>query len=218
MVADFRRRFWVCLVVTVPVLLLSPMIQDVLHISEALDFPAKLYVLLAFSSFVYFYGGWPFLKGLKEEIAKREPGMMTLVALAITVAYLYSATVVFGIEGKLLFWELATLIDIMLLGHWIEMRSVMGASRALEKLVELLPSEAHLLRPDGEVVEVPLESLKPGDRVLVNPERRYPWMESWSRGRPALTSPCSPANPSPCPSLPATSLSEGRSTEKARWR
>lgn len=174
MVADFRRRFWVCLVVTVPVLLLSPMIQDVLHISEALDFPGKLYVLLAFSSFVYFYGGWPFLKGLKEEIAKREPGMMTLVALAITVAYLYSATVVFGIEGKLLFWELATLIDIMLLGHWIEMRSVMGASRALEKLVELLPSEAHLLRPDGEVVEVPLESLKPGDQVLVKPGEKIP--------------------------------------------
>lgn len=174
MVADFRRRFWICLVVTVPILLLSPLIQDALHVSDALDFPGELYVLFGLSSFVYFYGGWPFLKGLRDELKKREPGMMTLVAMAITVAYVYSSAVVFGLEGKLLFWELATLIDIMLLGHWLEMRSVMGASRALEKLVELLPSEAHLIRADGEIEEVLVEDLNPGDRVLVKPGEKIP--------------------------------------------
>lgn len=174
MVADFRRRFWVCLVVTIPILLLSPLVQDTLNISDALDFPGELYVLFALSSFVYFYGGWPFLKGMKDELKKREPGMMTLVALAITVAYVYSSAVVFGLEGKLLFWELATLIDIMLLGHWLEMRSVMGASRALEKLVELLPSQAHLILADGEVKEVSVEALNPGDRVLVKPGEKVP--------------------------------------------
>ncbi len=174
MVADFRRRFWVCLVVTIPILLLSPLIQDTLNISDALDFRGELYVLFALSSFVYFYGGWPFLKGMKDELKKSEPGMMTLIAMAITVAYIYSTAVVFGLEGEVLFWELATLIDIMLLGHWLEMRSVMGASRALEKLVQLLPSEAHLIRADGGVVEVPVETLNPGDRVLVKPGEKIP--------------------------------------------
>jgi len=174
MVADFRRRFWACLVVTVPILLLSPLIQDTLHISDALDFSGELYVLFALSSFVYFYGGWPFLKGIRDELVKREPGMMTLIAVAITVAYVYSSAVVFGLEGKLLFWELATLIDIMLLGHWLEMRSVMGASRALEKLVELLPSEAHLIQTDGGIEDVPVDALNPGDRVLVKPGEKIP--------------------------------------------
>lgn len=174
MVADFRKRFWVCLAVTVPVLLLSPLVQETLNISDVLAFPGDLYVLFLLSSFVYFYGGLPFLKGMKDELRKRKPGMMTLVAVAITVAYTYSTAVVFGLEGKLLFWELATLIDIMLLGHWLEMRSVMGASRALEKLVELLPDRAHLIREDGEVEEVPVGALKPGDRVLVKPGEKVP--------------------------------------------
>ncbi len=174
MVADFRRRFWVCLVVTIPILLLSPLIQDTLNITDALNFPGELYVLFALSSFVFFYGGWPFLKGIKDELQKREPGMMTLIAMAITVAYVYSSAVVFGLEGEVLFWELATLIDIMLLGHWLEMRSVIGASRALEKLVQLLPSEAHLIQTDGGVVEVALEALNPGDRVLVKPGEKIP--------------------------------------------
>jgi Cu2+-exporting ATPase len=174
MVADFRKRFRVCLAVTVPVLLLSPLVQEALNISDVLAFPGDLYVLFLLSSFVYFYGGLPFLKGMKDELRKRKPGMMTLVAVAITVAYTYSTAVVFGLEGKLLFWELATLIDIMLLGHWLEMRSVMGASRALEKLVELLPDRAHLIREDGEVEEVPVGALKPGDRVLVKPGEKVP--------------------------------------------
>ena len=174
MVADFRRRFWVSLALTVPVLATSQMLADLLGLSRVLVFAGKGYVEFAFASAVYFYGGWPFLTGLVDELRKRLPGMMTLIALAITVAYAYSALVVFGLPGSVFFWETATLIDIMLLGHWIEMRSVLGASRALEQLVRLLPVEAHRLRPDGSIEEVPLEALQPGDRVLVKPGEKIP--------------------------------------------
>jgi P-type Cu2+ transporter len=135
MVADFRRRFWVSLALTIPVVALAPMIQHWLGVREALAFPGDAYVSFALSTIVYFYGGWPFLTRACPELRQRQPGMMTLIALAITVAYVYSAVVVFGLRGEVFFWELATLIDVMLLGHWIEMRSVMGASRALEELV-----------------------------------------------------------------------------------
>jgi P-type Cu2+ transporter len=174
MIADMRRRFWVCLALTVPILILSPMIQEWLGIEEAFAFRGDTYVLFALSVAVYLYGGWPFLKGMRDDLSARKPGMMTLVALAITVAFVYSSVVVFGLQGNLLFWELATLIDIMLLGHWLEMRSVMGASRALEKLVELLPSRAHLLREEGKVEDVAVESLVSGDRVLVKPGEKIP--------------------------------------------
>src|SRR6266853_514332 len=100
--------------------------------------------------------------------------MMTLVALAITVAYVYSALVVFGLPGSVFFWEAATLIDIMLLGHWIEIRSVLGASRALEQLVRLLPTDAHRVRADGSVDDVPLETVRRGDRLLVKPGEKIP--------------------------------------------
>lgn len=172
MVADFRRRFWVSLAASVPVLVLSPLIQDFLGYS--LTFPGNMYVIFGFSSFVFFYGGWPFLKGIFEELGKKSPGMMTLIALAITVAYVYSSAVVFGLQGKVFFWELATLIDIMLLGHWIEMKSVMGASRALEELAKLMPSEAHLLQDDGSTKDVSLDELKGGDRLLVKPGEKVP--------------------------------------------
>ncbi|MBK8916236.1 MAG: copper-translocating P-type ATPase [Phycisphaerales bacterium] len=122
---------------------------------------------------MYFYGGWPFLKGLFSELGKRQPGMMTLIGLAISVAYFYSSLVVFGVRGEVFFWELATLIDIMLLGHWIEMKSVMGASAALEKLVKLMPAEAHLLAGDA-TKDVPVADLKHGDRVLVKPGEKIP--------------------------------------------
>jgi Cu2+-exporting ATPase len=174
MVDDFRRRFWVSLVLTVPVLATSEMIQQFLGLRGALAFPGDRYVEFAFASGVYFYGGRPFLTGLVDEVRQRLPGMMTLVALAITVAYVYSALVVLGLPGSVFFWETATLIDIMLLGHWIEMRSVLGASRALEQLVRLLPAEAHRVRSDGSVEEVPLDALRPGDRVLVKPGARIP--------------------------------------------
>jgi Cu2+-exporting ATPase len=172
MVADFRRRFWISLAATTPILVISPLIQKFLGFSLA--FPGDMYALFALSSFVFFYGGWPFLKGLFDELGKKSPGMMTLIALAISVAYFYSSAVVFGLAGKVFFWELATLIDIMLLGHWIEMKSVMGASKALGELAKLLPSEAHLLKEDGSAEDVPLDELKGGDRVLVKPGEKVP--------------------------------------------
>ncbi len=174
MVKDFRKRFWISLGFTLPILLLSPMIQNLLGLGTALRFSGDLFLSFALSSFVFFYGGWPFLKGMVGELRKKTPGMMTLIALAITVAYVYSAAVVFGLGGKMFFWELATLIDIMLLGHWIEMKSVMGASRALEALAELMPSDAHLIKEDGSTHDVPLEALKPGDRILVKPGEKIP--------------------------------------------
>ncbi len=174
MVADFRRRFFVCLVVTIPILLLTPMLQHWIGISGALDFPGDKWVLLALSTFIYGYGGYPFLKGFVTEVQSRTPGMMTLVAVAITVAYVYSVTVVFGYAGSLFFWETATLIDLMLLGHWIEMRSVLGASKALEELARLIPSEAHRVREDGTLEDVPIADLTVGDRVFVKGNERIP--------------------------------------------
>ncbi len=173
MIADFRRRFWVSLFLTLPILFLSPMLRKLLGLS-ALAFPGDRYLLFGLASAVYFYGGWPFLKGFFSELGERRPGMMTLIAVAITTAYGYSTLVTFGLPGKVFFWELATLIDIMLLGHWIEMRSVLGASRALEELARLMPSTAHRLLPDGGTEEIPLEHLRPGDRVLVRPGEKIP--------------------------------------------
>ena len=174
MVADFKKRFWISLVVTVPILTLSPMIQSFLGFKQTIGFPGDAYVLWAFSSLVFFYGGWPFLKGFFDEFKKKQPGMMTLIAIAITTAYGYSSVVVFGLSGKVFFWELATLIDIMLLGHWIEMRSVMGASRALEELAKLMPSDAHKVMADGSTEDVLIEELEPGDWVLVKPGEKVP--------------------------------------------
>jgi Cu2+-exporting ATPase len=134
-----------------------------------LAFPGADFVQFGFTSAVFFYGGWPFLNGLIGELRQRRPGMMTLIGLATGVAYSYSAAVVLGVPGEGFFWELATLIDIMLLGHWIEMRSVMGASRALEALVKLMPAEAHRLRDDGSTEEIPISEIRKGDRVLVKP-------------------------------------------------
>ncbi|WP_457651426.1 copper-translocating P-type ATPase [Rhodocaloribacter sp.] len=174
MVADFRRRFWVSLILTIPILLLSPLIQRFLGLDGKLSFTGDLQLSFVFSSIVFFYGGRPFLKGLFTELKGRKPGMMTLIAIAITTAYVYSSAVVFGLEGKVFFWELATLIDVMLLGHWIEMKSVMGASKALEELAKLMPSEAHKVMPDGSVVDVPLSELRPGDHALVKPGEKIP--------------------------------------------
>jgi len=174
MVADFRKRFWVSLAITIPILVLSPMIQTFLGLKQALGFSGDIYVLWILSSFVFFYGGWPFLKGFFDELADRQPGMMTLIAIAIATAYIYSCVVVFGLSGKVFFWELATLIDIMLLGHWVEMKSIMGASRALEEMAKLLPSDAHKVKTDGSTEDVSVEELEPGDRVLVKPGEKIP--------------------------------------------
>ncbi|NCC04547.1 MAG: cadmium-translocating P-type ATPase [Proteobacteria bacterium] len=174
MAADFRKRFWISLALTLPILFLSPMLQTLVGLRDAIRFPGDIYVLFSLSSAVFWYGGWPFLKGLFEELTSRRPGMMTLVAVAITTAYLYSSAVVFGLTGKMFFWELATLVDIMLLGHWIEMKSVMGASKALEELAKLMPSDAHKFMSDGSVKDVPLEELAVEDKVLIKPGEKIP--------------------------------------------
>nr|CCD31965.1 Copper-translocating P-type ATPase [Methylocystis sp. SC2] len=174
MVADFRLRFWISAMLTIPVLALSPMIQGALGVERTLAFPGSGYVLFVLSAAIFFYGGWPFLRGLFAELGERRPGMMTLIALAISVAFFYSSAVVFGLRGKVFFWELATLIDVMLLGHWIEMKSIMGASGALEALVRLLPSTAHRVIASGGVEDVEISELKMGDRVLVKPGEKVP--------------------------------------------
>ena len=186
MVKDFRRRFWISLVLSVPVLVLAPVIQSLLGLQEVLAFPGDSYVQFGFSTVIYFYGGWPFLTGLVDELKERRPGMMTLIGLAITVAYAYSSAVVFGLSGKVFFWELATLIDVMLLGHWIEMRSVMGASQALEELVKLMPSTAHLLKEDGSTEDVPIDELQPGDQVVIKPGEKIPTDGTILEGRTSV--------------------------------
>jgi Cu2+-exporting ATPase len=173
-VEGFRRRFWISLIITVPILLLSPMLQQWAGLGDALRFPGGVYLLFAFSSLIFFYGGYPFLKGFVDEMKARRPGMMTLIAVAISTAYVYSTVVVFGLKGEIFFWETATLIDIMLLGHWIEMKSVLGASRALEELAKLMPSDAHKIMPDGNMLDIPLSELVAGDRVLVKPGEKIP--------------------------------------------
>jgi Cu2+-exporting ATPase len=175
MARDFERRFVVSLILTIPILVLSPMIQEWTGIS--VSFEGDTLVLFALSSIVFFYGGYPFYSGLVRELRNRQPGMMTLIGVAIIVAYLYSSVALFsvyGITGKIFYWELATLIDIMLLGHWVEMRSVMGASRALEELARLLPSHAHRVMEDGSTEDVPIEDVQAGDFLLVKPGERIP--------------------------------------------
>ncbi|MBS0010632.1 MAG: heavy metal translocating P-type ATPase, partial [Bacteroidales bacterium] len=171
MIKDFRKRFWISLAATVPVLILSPMIQGI--IGYELSFRFSEYLLFGLASFIFLYGGWPFLKGLYDDLKDRKPGMMTLIAVAITVAYGYSTATTFGLEGKKFFWELATLIDVMLLGHWIEMKSVMGASQSLQKLVKMIPSQAHLVKGDS-IKDVDTGELNPGDKVMIKPGEKVP--------------------------------------------
>ena len=171
MLEDLRKRFIVSVILTVPVLLLTPEVQQLFGL--IVDLPYSDLVLLVLSTVIYLYGGWPFLTGLARELGGRRPGMMTLIGLAITVAYAYSAASVAFIGGSVFFWELATLIDIMLLGHWLEMRSVQGASRALEALARIMPAEADRVE-DGGTRKVPVEDLRPGDAVLVRPGAKVP--------------------------------------------
>ncbi|GAC1313666.1 MAG: heavy metal translocating P-type ATPase [Mucilaginibacter sp.] len=166
MIADFKKRFYVVLILTIPVMLLSMQIQQWLHLE--INFNGSSYLLFALASVVFIYGGWPFLSGWMSEMKAKNPGMMTLIGFAITVAYAYSAATVFGLKGMDFFWELATLILIMLLGHWIEMRSVMGASNELELLVQLMPANAHKVMGD-KVHDVKTDTLKENDVILVKP-------------------------------------------------
>jgi len=171
-VEEFKRRFWISLIFTIPILLLSEMIQMWLGL-EWIRIPYQKQFLSLMSVIIYFYGGWPFLKGLFQEVKSRQPGMMTLIGTAISVALFYSLGTVFLISGKDFFWELATLINIMLLGHWIEAKSVLGASMALEDLVRIMPTAAHLIK-NGALIDIPISQLKRGDIVLVRPGEKVP--------------------------------------------
>lgn len=177
MIADFLRRFWVCLALSVPVVGLSMMFRELTGYQMGgtpLDFPYRNVVVLVLATVIYGYGGWPFLTGMVGELRNQKLGMMTLVAVAITTAYVYSVVVSVGwLTGMDFFFELATLIDIMLLGHYVEMKSVAGASRSLELIVKLLPADAHQL--NGTIVtDVPVDTLAVGDVVLVRPGERIP--------------------------------------------
>ena len=168
---DFLKRFWVSLIITVPILALSHMIQDWFGFN--LEFTGDKYVLFALGTLIYLYGGMPFLKGMIGEIRAKAIGMMTLVAIAISVAYFYSTAVVFGLQGMDFYWELATLIVIMLLGHWLEMRSQMAASKALQTLVALLPNEVTVER-NGEAYKIRLDELANNDIVIIKPGEKVP--------------------------------------------
>lgn len=171
MIRDFRRRFFVSIVATAPIVVLSSFVQEVFGYS--LSYPGSRYVSLALATFIFFFGGWPFLTGMVDELRGRNPGMMTLISLAIVVAFGYSAAVVLGLEGRTFFWELATLIDVMLVGHWIEMRSVLSASSALEELAQLMPDTAHRKTDSGEE-DVSLSEIHKADVLVVRPGERIP--------------------------------------------
>jgi Cu2+-exporting ATPase len=169
----FRRRFWANLVLTVPVLLFSPMLQEWLGFGVP-EFPGSRWIGPVFAMAIFFYGGLPFLRMAIPEVRNRKPGMMTLISLAITVAFIYSVFAIFVSPGSGFFWEMATLIVVMLLGHWLEMRSVRQASGALNELAKLMPDTAERFLPDGETEQVEVSALQKGDLVLVRPGASVP--------------------------------------------
>jgi P-type Cu2+ transporter len=169
----FKQKFWLTLAFTIPVLLYSGTIQELLSFSMP-AFPGSEWLPAILGTVIFFYGGLVFLKGAKNELVDKQPGMMTLISLAITVAFVYSLAVSLRlVDGMDFWWELATLIAIMLLGHWLEMASVMGAQGALKELAKLLPDEAELVSGDG-IKKIPVSELKMGDLVLVRPGAQIP--------------------------------------------
>ena len=169
----FRRRFWVSLVLSIPVLLYSEMLQRLLGFTMP-AFPGSEFIAPIFSVIVFAYGGIPFIQMAMPELRSRQPGMMTLISLAITVAFVYSLATLLLPQTEPFYWELVTLIDIMLLGHWIEMRSVRQASGALDELAKLMPDTAERLLPDGSSEAVPVARLREGDLLLVRPGASIP--------------------------------------------
>lgn len=169
----FRNRFWVCLILTIPILLFSPTIQDWFNFSMP-EFAGSRWVGPGFAVIVFLIGGVPFLRMAIPEIQERSPGMMTLISLAISVAFGYSLFALLTDAGGRFFWEMATLIDVMLLGHWMEMRSVRQASGALNELAKLMPDTAERLTDSGDPEEVPVAELRMGDVVLVRPGASVP--------------------------------------------
>lgn len=168
----FKKKFWLSFVLTIPVLIFSQTIQELLNFT-APTFPGSEWIPAILGTFIFFYGGLVFLKSAKAELAAKQPGMMTLISLAITVAFIYSMAVTLGLDGMDFWWELATLVTIMLLGHWLEMASVMSAQGALKELAKLLPDEAELVTKDGTNT-VSISSLRVGDVVLVRPGTAIP--------------------------------------------
>ncbi len=169
----FRNRFWVCLLLTIPVLLFSPMIQEWFGFSIP-EFTGSNLIGATFALGIFIYGGIPFLQMAFPEVQSRNPGMMTLISLAITVAFAYSLFAIVTDTGKSFFWEMATLIDVMLLGHWMEMRSVRQASGALNELAKLMPDIAERVGDDGEIQEVQVTELQNDDVILVRPGTSVP--------------------------------------------
>jgi cation transport ATPase len=168
----FRDRFWITLLLSVPTLGWSGMVQEMAGFRPP-AFPGSRYVPALFGIAVYLYGGSVFVTGGIRELRDRLPGMMTLISLAITVAFVFSLAMTLGYPGEALWWELASLVTIMLLGHWIEMRSIARASRAVRELARLLPSTAQRLI--GETIEeVSIAALREGDLVLVRPGASVP--------------------------------------------
>src|SRR5258706_5584699 len=169
----FRTRFWISLVLSIPVLTFSPMIQEWMGFRLP-SFPGGQWIPLLFSLVIFGYGGVLFLQRAVPEIRTRRPGMMTLISLAISVAFVYSLLAQLAGLGEGFFWELVTLIDIMLLGHWLEMRSVRQASGALNELAKLIPDTAERLLPDGASETIPANALQTGDLLLVRPGASIP--------------------------------------------
>jgi len=169
----FRRKFWVSLILSIPVILYSMGLQMMLGISLP-TFPGSQWLAPVFGVIVFIYGGLPFLQMAVPELKNRQPGMMTLISLAISVSLIYSLATLFLPGQSDFFWELVTLIDIMLLGHWIEMRSVRQASGALNALAKLMPDTAERIRPDGSTETVSMDKLHSGDLVLVRPGGSVP--------------------------------------------
>lgn len=169
----FRNRFWVCLLLTVPVLLYSHMLQMWFGFTMP-GFPGSQWIAPLFAGIIFLYGGLPFLQMAQPEIRTRQPGMMTLISLAITVAFLYSLATLWTDPMGGFFWEMALLIDVMLLGHWLEMRSVRQASGALNELAKLMPDEAERIEADGQVVRVASSALQVGDMLLIRPGASVP--------------------------------------------
>ena len=171
--AIFQRPFWISLLLTIPVLVYAELLQNLFGYT-APPFPGSAYLSVVLGSIIYWYGGWVFLRGAIDELRARTPGMMTLVALAISTAYFYSVAVTFGlVEGMAFYWELATLVTIMLLGHWMEMRAVGSAQSALNELAKLLPDTAERI-VDGGTQTVVASALRAGDMILVRPGASVP--------------------------------------------
>ncbi|MDQ3138546.1 MAG: heavy metal translocating P-type ATPase, partial [Gemmatimonadota bacterium] len=211
----FRRKFWISLLLTGPTLVWGHMLQDLLRYSPP-AVPGARWIPAVFGTLVFFYGGWPFIQGAVRELRDRLPGMMTLIALAIAVAFGFSAAVTLGYPGMPLWEELATLVTIMLLGHWIEMRSITQAQGALAELAKLLPAVAERIRTVGQpeqVDTVPIAELAEGDRVLVRPGGRIPADGAVREGRSTVNESMLTGESRPVPKAPGDRVIAGSVNE-----